>query len=75
MAAYDNKGLYLYFVPAVNYQISVVISKPASGKMEASWFNIFTGETREEMPADWQLFKSYQSPWKGLSTVLILRGK
>jgi len=43
--------------------------------MEASWFNIFTGETRDEAAADWQLFKSYQSPWKGQSAVLIVMGK
>jgi len=71
----DNKGLYLYFVPAANYQINVVIPKPTSGIMEASWFNIFTGETRDEAAADWQLFKSYQSPWKGQSAVLIAMGK
>lgn len=71
----DNKGLYLYFVPAANYQINVVIPKPASGKIAASWFNIFTGETRDETLSDWQLFKSYQSPWKGQSAVLILTGK
>lgn len=71
----NDKGLYLYFVPAVNYQINAVIPKPTSGKMEASWFNIFTGETHNEPAADWQLFKSYQSPWKGQSAVLILQGK
>ena len=71
----DNKGLYLYFVPAANYQINVVIPKPTSGIMEASWFNIFTGETRDEAASDWQLFKSYQSPWKGQSAVLIAMGK
>lgn len=70
----DDKGLYLYFVPAVNYQINVVIPKPASGKIAASWFNIFTGETRDETPSDWQLWKGYQSPWKGQPVVLILRG-
>jgi len=68
----DNKGMYLYFVPAANDQISVVIPKPASGKIAASWFNIFTGETKEEAPADWYIFRSYQSPWKGQSAVLIL---
>lgn len=68
----DDKELYLYFVPAANYLINVIIPKPASGKIAATWFNIFTGETRDETPSDWYLFKSYQSPWKGQSAVLIL---
>jgi hypothetical protein len=71
----DNKGMYLYFVPAANYQTNVVIPKPASGKISATWFNIFTGETYAEAIADWQLFKSYQSPWKAQSSVLILEEK
>ncbi|WP_198174789.1 DUF5060 domain-containing protein [Spirosoma arboris] len=71
----DDKGLYLYFVPGDNYNTNVVIPKPVSGKIEASWFNIFTGETHSEAPSDWYIFKSYQSPWKGQSAVLILGGK
>jgi hypothetical protein len=39
----DGKGLYLYFVPAENYQINVVVPKQSQGKFEAKWFNIFTG--------------------------------
>ena len=71
----DDKGLYLYFVPAANYQVNVVIPKPASGKIAASWFNIFTGETIDETTSEWYMFKSYQSPWKGQSAVLIVNGK
>lgn len=71
----DGQGLYLYFVPAANHAINVVIPKPASGNIAASWFNIFTGETHEETPSAWHLFKGYRSPWKGQSAVLILKGK
>ncbi|WP_084332066.1 DUF5060 domain-containing protein [Runella limosa] len=71
----DNKGLYLYFVPSQNYQTNLVIPKPATGKLQASWFNIFTGETHEEPLADWYLFKSYKSPWKGQSAVLVVQGR
>lgn len=70
----DDQGLYLYFVPADNFQINVVTPKPPSGKIEAIWFNIFTGETHEEAPSDWHLFKGYTSPWKGSAAVLILNG-
>lgn len=71
----DGKGLYLYFIPAENYQINVVVPKQSLGKYEATWFNIFTGETREEAQTDYQMFKSYQSPWKDKAAVLILRSK
>lgn len=71
----DNQGLYLYFVPSNNYMINVVIPKPASGKMEAKWLNIFTGETLEHGSKDWQLFRGYQSPWAGQSAVLIIDTK
>lgn len=71
----DNKGLYLYFIPAENYQINVVVPKQPQGKFEATWFNIFTGETIEESITDYQMFKSYLSPWKGKAAVLILKSK
>ncbi|MDI9864278.1 DUF5060 domain-containing protein [Flectobacillus sp. DC10W] len=69
----DGKGLYLYFIPAENYQINVVVPKQSQGKFEAKWFNIFTGETLEEKVTDYQMFKSYQSPWKDKAAVLILK--
>lgn len=71
----DGTGLYLFFVPGANHAINVVIPKPASGKIAASWFNIFTGETHEESPSDWYLWKGYQSPWKDQAAVLILEAK
>lgn len=69
----NDKGLYLYFVPAANYLVNVVVPKPATNTLEASWFNIFTGETLQEPTTDWQLFKGYQSPWPGQAAVLILK--
>jgi hypothetical protein len=71
----DGNGLYLIFLPGASHAVNVVIPKPASGKIAASWFNIFTGETHEETPSDWYLWKGYQSPWKGQSAVLILGAK
>lgn len=71
----DGKGLYLYYVPSENLQINVVVPKNTLGKYEATWFNIFTGETQDEPISDYQLFKNYRSPWKGKSAVLILKSK
>jgi hypothetical protein len=70
----DGNGLYLYYIPAENAQINVVLPKQPLGKFEATWFNIFTGETREEVE-DYQMFKSYVSPWKEKSSVLVLKSK
>jgi hypothetical protein len=69
----NNRGTYLYLVPAANFQTNVVVPKPDSGKLAAQWFNIFTGEYREEPVSDWWLWKGYQSPWKGQYSILILR--
>lgn len=67
----NNHGKYLYFVPKENDFINIVIPKPARGKLKISYFNIFTGELIEES-ADYALFKSFSSPWKGESFVLII---
>jgi hypothetical protein len=70
----NDKGTYLYLIPAANFQTNVVVPKPESGKLVATWFNIFTGETKEEQPSDWWLWKGYISPWKGQYSILILKG-
>ncbi|MGR3809744.1 apiosidase-like domain-containing protein [Jiulongibacter sp. NS-SX5] len=71
----DDKGLYLYYVPKENFQLNVVVPKGEQGKYLARWFNIFTGEFTDVMISDYQMFKSYQSPWKGESAVLVLKSK
>jgi hypothetical protein len=71
----NGKDLYLYFVPAANHQINVVLPEPPSKKMEATWFNPFTGEYKEEGTSDWWLWKAYKSPWKNTASVLILKMK
>jgi hypothetical protein len=69
----DGKGLYLYLVPAANYQINVVLPKPPSEKLAATWFNPFTGEYKNEGTSPWWVWKGYQSPWKGAYSILILK--
>jgi hypothetical protein len=69
----NGKDLYLYLVPGVNFQINTVIPKPAGGKMDATWFNPFTGEFRDAGSSDWAIWKGYQSPWRDLFSVLIIR--
>jgi len=67
----NDKGLYLYFVPKENDFINTVIPKPESNQVKVTYFNIFTGETKEEIET-YQLFKTYTSPWKGQVFVLIV---
>ncbi len=69
----DGKDLYMYFVPAENHQINVVLPKPANVEIEATWFNIYTGEYKKEGKSAWWLWKPYASPWKNTSSVLILK--
>jgi hypothetical protein len=69
----DDNGLYLYLVPASNDQINVVIPKPKTGKLEVEWFNIFTGEYKKSDNADWWNWRGFESPWKGQTSVLILK--
>jgi hypothetical protein len=70
----DNQGLFLYFVPGENDAINIVIPRHDSGKIQVSWFNIFTGETHTEPIADWYLFRGFKSPWENQSSVLIIKG-
>ncbi|RVU26534.1 hypothetical protein EOJ36_00635 [Sandaracinomonas limnophila] len=67
----NDKSLYLYFVPKENDFINTVIPKPESNQVKVTYFNIFTGETKEEIET-YQMFKSYSSPWKGQAFVLIV---
>jgi hypothetical protein len=69
----DDNGMYLYLVPASNDQINVVIPKPKTGKLEVEWFNIFTGEYKKLDNADWWNWRGFESPWKGQTSVLILK--
>lgn len=69
----DDNGTYLYLVPASNDQINVVIPKPKTGKMEVEWFNIFTGEFKKLENADWWNWRGFESPWRGQTSILILK--
>jgi hypothetical protein len=71
----DEKGLYMYLVPAANHQINVVLPEPAGGQMEATWFNPFTGEYKEAGISKYSMWAAYQSPWKNTYSVLILKLK
>lgn len=71
----NGKDLYLYFIPAENYQMNAVIPEPQSKKLEVSWFNPFTGEFRDAGVTDWNNWKGFKSPWPGIAVVLILKSK
>ena len=65
----NGKGVYLYFVPKENDFINTVLPRSTSGRMRITQMNIFTGEKRSWVE-DYQLFKSYSSPWKEKAYVL-----
>jgi hypothetical protein len=64
---------YLYLVPGTNSQINIVTPKPASGKLETQWFNIFTGEYTKPETSDWWNWKGFSCPWPGQYAVLIVK--
>jgi hypothetical protein len=69
----NGKDLYLFLIPADSYQINSVLPKPESGKMAVTWFYPFTGEFKEEGVMPWSGWKSFQSPWKGSYSVVIVK--
>jgi len=69
----NGNDLYMYLVPAENYQINVVIPEPPSGQLDVTWFNPFTGEFVEQGTSKWEMWKGFQSPWKNVYSVLILK--
>jgi hypothetical protein len=71
----NGKDLYMYLIPAANYQINVVLPEPAGGQMEATWFNPFTGEYKDAGTSKYSMWAAYQSPWKNTYSVLILKLK
>jgi hypothetical protein len=50
-----------------------VVPKPESGKLEAQWFNIFTGQYSAKEVSDWWNWKGYKNPWPGQHAVLIVK--
>jgi Protein of unknown function (DUF4038)/Domain of unknown function (DUF5060) len=69
----NGKDLYLFLVPATNDQVNVILPKPPSGKLEVTWFNIFTGEYMRQADADWWNWRGFENPFKNQYSVLILR--
>jgi hypothetical protein len=71
----NGKDLYLYFIPAENYQVNVVVPEPEGKKLEVTWFNPFTGEFRDAGLTNWQVWKGFIAPWPDTPAVLILKAK
>jgi hypothetical protein len=69
----NGKDLHLYLIPGGSDQINAVLPKPASGKLQATWFNPFTGEYRDDKPVDWNNWRGFTSPWAEQYSVLIVK--
>lgn len=71
----NGDGLYLYLLPAANFQTNVVVAEPEGGQLEATWFNPFTGEFKNGGVSDWWNWKAYQTPWENTWSILILQAR
>ncbi|WP_154857242.1 apiosidase-like domain-containing protein [Cyclobacterium xiamenense] len=68
----NGEGLYLMFIPKDSERVNAVLPKPASGKMKITWFNIFTGEYREQGIRNWSGWMELISPWQYTDSVVIV---
>jgi hypothetical protein len=68
----NGKDLFMFLVPSYVDLINTIIPKPASGKMNVTWFNPFTGEYKEEGSTPWSVWKESVSPWKNTYSILIV---
>jgi hypothetical protein len=68
----NGKNLYLYLVPPENHQIAAVVPEPENGMLQATWFNLFTGEYISGGTQEWGRWPNFQSPWENQYSVLIL---
>ncbi len=71
----SGDGLYLYLLPATNFQTNVVIPKPENGQLTATWFNPLTGVYRDAGTSEWRNWKPYRSPWEQVTSVLIIQAE
>ncbi|HEV7347567.1 DUF5060 domain-containing protein [Telluribacter sp.] len=71
----NGKDLFIYLVPASNYQINAVLPEPPGGKLEVTWFNPFTGEYKETGSTPWSNWKALKSPWKDTYSLVVVRLK
>jgi hypothetical protein len=71
----NGKDLFLYLIPAANYQLNLVLSKPAGGEMVITWFNPFTVEYKNAGSYKWSNWAGFKSPWKNTYAVMIVKLK
>jgi hypothetical protein len=63
---------FIFFVPAATYIINTILPEPASGKLKAVWFNIYTGEYAGEQTTPWWGWNEFKSPWKNTDAILVV---
>lgn len=69
----NGKDLYLFLIPAENYQCNVVLPKGDEGLLEVTWFNPFTGEYNDSGITPWTSWAGFKSPWKNTWSILIIQ--
>ncbi len=75
LAMSNEKDLFIYFVPAANFQTNVVLPEGPEKLQQATWFNPFTGQYLENKEEQGYIWKSYQNPWKNQAAILIVKTK
>lgn len=68
----DGNGLYLMMIPKESERVNAVLPKPVSGKLNAIWFNIFTGEYKQVDQKAWTDWIEFISPWQYQDSILII---
>jgi hypothetical protein len=69
----NGKDLFIYLIPERCENISTVLPKPESQKMEITWFNPFTGEYKEAGVRSWANWVGFSSPWEKTTSILIVK--
>jgi hypothetical protein len=68
----NGEGLYLYLVPAENFQVNAIVPEPDNGMIKATWFNPFTGVYTDGGTSKWGRWPGFKNPWENQYSILIV---
>ena len=71
----NERDLFMFWLPAENYALHVVLPAGAPRVLNVTWFNPFTGELQDVGAMTVRTWHEFSSPWSGRPAVLILDGR